>query len=197
MAHCVRCRGCGCRRVAPPWTVGRAAWRRVHPESVPWPCAACPPWSARLAHRHDEYAKWTGTVQIRLSQCGDVRDPGWERGMEATASAWEATGEQSGGGLSWGGCRAPDVLPPAVEARHGLSLTLAMAYLEPEMGRLHGKGKMLPDRGHPHGFGEGKIAPEHRHHRFDFEQRQVPSWAHPRPAPKGHEGLGRVAGAGL
>src|SRR5206468_13100547 len=113
-----------------------------------------------------------------------------------SASAWEATGRQSGGGLSWGRCRAPDVLPSASAALPGLSLTLAMAHLEPEMGRLHGKGKMLPDWGRPHGFGERKIAPEHRHHRFNFEQRQVASWTHPRPASKGHEGLGRVSGAG-
>src|SRR5215470_13624653 len=72
-----------------------------------------------------------------------------------------------------------------------------MAYLEPEMGRLHGKGKMLPDRRCPLGFRERKIATEHRHYRFDFEQRQMASWTHPRPASKGHEGLGRVSGAGL
>src|SRR5262245_40447121 len=123
--------------------------------------------------------------------------PGWERGTEATASAWEATGEPSGGGLSWGRRRAPDVLPSASAALPGLSLTLAMAHLEPEMGRLHGKGKMLSDGRRPRRFRERKIAPEHRHHRFDFEQRQVASGTHPRPASKRHEGLGRVAGAGL
>src|SRR5437867_3822943 len=132
----------------------------------------------RLAHRHGASAKWTGTVQIQLSRRGGVRDPDWERGTEATASTWEATGEQSGGGLSWGKCRAPDVLPSASAARHDLSLTLAMAYLKPEMGRLHGKGKMLPNRGRPRRFRERKIAPEHRHHRFDFEQRQVASGTH-------------------
>src|SRR5439155_7081927 len=135
------------------WTVGRDAKRLVHPETASWPREVCPPWSARLARRHGEYAKWRGTVQIRLSSRGDVRDPGWERGPEAAASAWEATGEPSGGGLSWDRCRAPDVLPFGVIGSPRLSLTLAMAYLEPEMGRLHGKGKMLPNRGRPHGFG--------------------------------------------
>src|SRR5262245_35079663 len=102
-------------------------------------------------------------------------------GTEAS-TGW-ATCERSGGRLSWCRRRTPDALLVASAERPGLSLALAMVHLEPEMGRLHGKGKMLPDWGRPRRFRERKIAPEHRHHRFDFEQRQVPSGTHPRSAP--------------
>ncbi len=52
---------------------------------------------------------------------------------------------------------------------------------------------MLPDWGRIHGFRECKITTEHGHHRFDFEERQGAPWTHPWPAPKGHQGVGRVA----
>ena len=73
----------------------------------------------------------------------------------------------------------------------------ARAQLERDGRRHQRKGKMLLDRGRIHGFRDRKIAAEHGHHRFDFEQRQGAPWTHPWPAPKGHQGWGLAATPGL
>ena len=71
------------------------------------------------------------------------------------------------------------------------------AHLKREMGRLHGKGKILPDWGRSHGFRKCKIATEHRYHRFDFKECQGTAWTHPRSASKRQHGVGRVSRAGF
>jgi hypothetical protein len=110
-----RGRGCACRRVAPSWPLGRDAKRLVHSACVPWQREACHPWSARLARRHYEYAKWTGTVQRWLSHRCDAC-PG--------LGAWSGGCRLGGPGRAvesrlWGRCRAPAVPPLGVRGSRG------------------------------------------------------------------------------
>lgn len=81
-------------------------------------------------------------------------------------------GERSGGMDSRGVCAAR-TMPRSRLHRHSsqrAAPSCARAQLEPERSRHHRKGKMLPDWGRIDGFRERKIATEHGHHRFDFEE---------------------------
>src|SRR5262249_53538933 len=106
------------------------------------PCLVCAPRVSprRVCHRG------RGGAPL-VAQRYEGRHAGRWRGAEATASIGAATGERSGRGLSWGRRRASAVLLAMSAARPGLLLALALAYLESEMRRLQGKGKMLPDWG--------------------------------------------------
>src|SRR5712692_8238781 len=94
---------------------------------------------------------------------------------------------------AWGMRSAYDASPAAARDPPGMEPSHARVHLEPERGRHQRKGKMLPDRGRTHGFRERKIATEHGHHHLNFEEGQTAPWTDPWPAPKRHQGWGRVA----
>src|SRR5262249_17600027 len=146
-------------------------------------------------HRVCQRDRCRATMAISALGSASPRAVAWCGGQSVALVGY--TGERSEGGLSWCRCTTSDAITPTSRGLPGGAPAFAMAYLEREMGWIQGKGKMLADRGRVRRFGEGKIATEHRHHRFDFEEREVASRTPPRPTPKGHTGLGRVSGAEL